>query len=268
LTGPVGVKPYFRADGTQVLAHRGLAVEIDGTPAAPENSLLAFARALAVGVDHIETDVHVTSDGVAVLSHDPDLRRTLGIDSAISELTLTQVKALRLSHDQEIPTLAEALDTYPDVFFNIDLKVEAAVQPVVDAVREARAVDRVLITSFTDTRRRRAVAMLPGVATSASSRGIIAFILASFLPLPALHRRVLRGVDALQMPESFRGVPVLRPKLIRRAARWGVAVQIWTVNDPADMQRLIDLGVSGVITDRADIAMTVVNRIETPGNMT
>jgi len=174
---------------------------------------------------------------------------------------------ITLSHDQEIPTLAQALDAFPDAYFNIDLKVDEAVDAVVAAVVSAHAIDRVLITSFDDARRRRAVARLPGVATSASSAGLVAFILASFLPLPFLHRHVLRGVDALQMPERFRGVRVLRSALIRRATRIGVAVQVWTVNEPDDMRRLLALGATGLISDRADLAVGILASMPpTPGS--
>lgn len=244
---------WFHDPAPRVIAHRGLALE------APENSLLAFVHALALGVTHLETDVHATSDGVAIISHDPDLGRLTGDSTPIAERTRDQLRSVRLGADQQVATLADLLDAFPDAFLNIDLKADAVVEPAVRAIRAAHAADRVLVTSFDDARRRRALASLPGAATSPGSRGVLAAALAGRLHLPPVSRRVLDGVDALQIPERFRGVRILTPALIAQAHAKGVEVHVWTVDDPSDMVRLLDLGVDGLITDRADLALDVLS---------
>ncbi|MCU1528735.1 MAG: hypothetical protein JWP75_2498 [Frondihabitans sp.] len=249
------MKRWFAPARPRVLAHRGLALE------APENSLLAFAQAMVIGVTHLETDVHATSDNIAVLSHDPDLHRLTGVATPIRDLTRFDLKHVRLGADETIATLADALDAFPDAFFNIDIKVDGALAPAVAAISRAHAVGRVLVTSFDDRRRRAAVAALPGVATSASSRGVIAAALASHLPAAGagrLRSRSLAGIDALQVPVRVRGIPIVTPGLIRLAHRHGVEVHVWTINDPVQMTHLLDLGVDGIITDRADLAVTVL----------
>jgi len=230
------------------VAHRGLAI------AAPENTLGAFAAALECGATHLETDARTSRDGVAMLVHDSDLVRLAGRHFRVGDLTAAQLCALDLGDGHRIITLAEALRVFPDSRFNIDIKDAAAVVAVVAAVTEARAMTRVLIASFSETRRRHAVALLPGVATSASAcRFAIALVLAKLGWLWAL-RRVLRTLDAVQVPERAYNIRIATPRVIRALRSADVIVHIWTVNDPIEMCRLFDLGVDGIITDRPDLA--------------
>lgn len=243
---------YFHTPPPRVLAHRGLAIE------APENTLLAFAKALAVGVEFIETDVHESADGVAIVSHDPDLSRVAGREVRVDQLTAAELRRVDLGFGQGFSTLAEALDGFPDARFNIDVKSAGAVLPTVEAIRSAGAVGRVLVTSFSESRRRATVKGLPGVATSASFGTGARMLAASKVRLVGRVRRILRGVDAVQLPERWNGIRVVTPPLVRMAHASGVEVHVWTINDPADMRRLLDLGVDGIVTDRADLAMEVL----------
>lgn len=243
---------WFDPAPPRIIAHRGLALR------APENTLLAFLEALSLGVTHLETDVHATSDGVAVLSHDPDLGRSTGRARPILSLDRVTLGKVRLGDDQGVPTLEEALYAFPDARFNIDIKADEALRPAVRAILRQNAVDRVLVTSFDERRRRAAVRALPGVATSPGSRGVVLAALASRTPLAAIRRLSLRGVSALQVPESYRGVPIVTTALVESARASGVEVHVWTINDPADMRRLFALGVDGIITDRADLGLEVV----------
>lgn len=245
---------WFTPGAPRIIAHRGLATE------APENTLLAFVLALALGVTHLETDVHATSDGVAVLSHDADLARITGRPTDIASTPLAELQRIGLGADQSVPTLREALRAFPEARFNIDIKADSALQPTVDAILRERAVDRVLVTSFDDARRKAAVAALPGVATSPSSRGVILAALASRAPSAALRRLGFHDMHAVQVPERYRGVPIVTRRLIEAAHESGVEVHVWTIDDPADMLRLFDLGVDGIITDRADLALDVLRR--------
>ena len=235
-----------------MLAHRGLALE------APENTLLAFAAALGLGVTHIETDVHASRDGVAVISHDPQLDRLAGIAGRVDALTMSQLRSVDLGRGQGFSSLADALDTFPETRFNIDIKSADAVAGTVAAIRDAKAVDRVLVTSFSEARRRAAVRQLPGVATSASSSVFAAALAAGKAGATPLLRRILRDIDAVQVPESYSGVSIVTGSTLARLHSAKVEVHVWTVNDAPAMHRLLDLGVDGIVTDRADIALGVL----------
>jgi glycerophosphoryl diester phosphodiesterase len=235
-----------------VLAHRGLATS------APENSMLAFMEAIALGISHVETDVHASSDGVAIVSHDDTLERVAGRPERVADLTAEALAAVPLGLGQTLPSLREALDAFPDTRFNIDIKSADAVIPTVQAVRDARARDRVLLTSFSERRRRAAVELLPGVATSASAPRFVAALLAAASGVRPLQRLALRGLDALQVPEKTLGLTVSTPRILDAFHRVGIEVHVWTVNEVADMRRLLDAGIDGLVTDRADLALEVI----------
>jgi glycerophosphoryl diester phosphodiesterase len=244
---------YFDGAPPRIFAHRGLAVD------APENTLLAFAMALAAGAHYLETDVHATADGVAVISHDADLLRSAGRVDRVDSLALVELQKVDLGAGQTYCTLAEALAAFPEAMFNIDVKAERAVVSAVDAIRNTGASDRVLVTSFSDRRRSAAVRMLPGVATSASARIAAAALLTASIGLTPACRRILQGIRALQLPEQFRGFRVITPRLVKALHKAGVEVHVWTVNDPADMSRLLDWGVDGLVTDRVDLALKLLS---------
>ncbi|WP_439563825.1 glycerophosphodiester phosphodiesterase family protein [Microcella sp.] len=247
--------PYFAPARPRVLAHRGLAID------APENTLLAFAHALALGVTHIETDVHASADGAAVIAHDADLSRVEGRALRVADLTVAELARLDLGDGQHMPTLAEALAAFPDARFNIDLKSADAVTPAVDAIRAARADDRVLLTSFSERRRRAALAQLPGVATSASGPRFAAALLASIVRGGPVVRSALRGLHAVQIPTRAIGLDTVSPARIRAFHAAGVEIHVWTINDEPEMRRLLQLGVDGIVTDRADRAVRVVSTL-------
>lgn len=235
-----------------MLAHRGLAV------GAPENTLLAFAKALGAGASYLETDVHASADGVAILSHDPDLVRLAGRRVRIDQLTAAELGRVDLGESQNYTTLAAALDAFPDARFNIDVKAAAAVAPTIAAIRDAHAERRVLVGSFSKVRRLAVIRALPGVATSVSARDAVIATWAGALGLGAVTRWVLRSVQAVQLPERVLGVSTTSARALAAFHSAGVEVHIWTVNDPATMRRLLDAGVDGIVTDRADLALEVL----------
>ena len=160
-------------------------------------------------------------------------------------------------------TLAQALESFPTLRFNLDVKAQDAAAPVGRIV--APHGERVLVTSFSDARRREALAAAEAAhggvrpATSAGRSVIARLLLAVTLRSPALARRALRGIDAVQIPERQGRLRVLTPRLLAYAHRSGAEVHVWTVNDPADMRRLLALGVDGLVTDRADTALALVD---------
>ncbi|MDQ0896068.1 glycerophosphodiester phosphodiesterase family protein [Agromyces ramosus] len=240
---------YFEPSRPRVLAHRGLALE------APENTLLAFAKAVGIGCRYIETDVHVSRDGIAVVAHDPSLERVANRDVAVGKLTMAELRRIDLGHGQAFCALDEALDAFPETRFNIDVKVEGAVDAAVAAVSRASATARVLLTSFSDRRRLRLAALLPGVATSTGSAGVVRARLAGFTGSGQLLTRVLRGAHAMQIPERAGPLRLVTAAFVDAAHRVGAEVHVWTVNEASDMRRLLDLGVDGLVTDRADVAL-------------
>jgi glycerophosphoryl diester phosphodiesterase len=245
---------WFAPAPPRVLAHRGLAVE------APENTLLAFLKALATGVEYLETDVHASADGVAIISHDPDLGRVAGRDVRIGQLTAAELGRIDLGAGQGFPTLGAVLDAFPDARFNIDIKDGAAIEPASRAITEARAQDRVLIGSFSGRRRRGALHRVEGAATSASSLAVLAAVVGAKLGIRPLVHRALRDVQAVQVPLRVLRLGATTPRVIRAVHAQGVEVHVWTINDPSIMRALLDRGVDGIITDRCDLAMDVVGR--------
>ena len=244
---------FLQGRRPRIIAHRGLALD------APENTLLAFLRALNAGATHLETDVHASADGVAVISHDPDLGRVAGRSVNVGQLTMPELRRVDLGHGQGFCSLAEALDAFPQARFNIDIKDEASAAPAAEAIRAARAQDRVLITSFSKDRRRAVVAALPGVATSPSVPEFVPALLGAKLGLAGLTRRALRGFAAVQVPERRGPLRIVTARTVRAIQAAGAEVHVWTVNDAGDMIRLLELGVDGIVTDRCDVLKALVD---------
>ncbi|WP_029144285.1 glycerophosphodiester phosphodiesterase family protein [Microbacterium luticocti] len=251
--------PWFAGSGTpRVLAHRGLVTAAAAAHGIAENSFAAVAEAHAAGAVYVESDCHLTVDGAVVLFHDATLQRVTGDPRPLAAVSLAELDALMADRGGLI-TLEQALDAFPTVRFNIDVKADEAAEPAGRIV--APHADRVLLTSFSDRRRGRALTAARdagGVpATSAGTATIGRVLAALTLHSRALVRRALSGVDALQVPERHRGVRIVTPRLLDAAHRAGVEVHVWTVDEEADMRRLFALGVDGVVTDRADLALRV-----------
>ncbi|MCR2785745.1 MULTISPECIES: glycerophosphodiester phosphodiesterase family protein [unclassified Microbacterium] len=253
------IHPWFERPSPRVLAHRGLIpADADGIA---ENSFAAVAAAHAAGAAYIESDCHLTADGEVVLFHDADLSRVIGDPRPVSRVPLAELERLMAGIGGLI-SLRQALEAFPDVRFNLDIKSEAAAVPVGRIV--APHAERVLLASFSDVRRRTALeaadrfgrGMRP--ATSAGTATIGRVVSAMAMRSRPLVRRALAGVDALQVPERQGAVRIVSPRLIDAAHACGVEVHVWTVNDPLHMARLLDLGVDGLVTDRADVALREV----------
>lgn len=245
---------FFTPSIPRIFAHRGLAQH------APENTLLAFLNALSAGVGYLETDLHVSHDGVAVISHDPDLQRLAGRSVRVDQLSMAELRRIDLGFGQNFCSLSEALDAFPEARFNLDIKAAGAAEPTAQAVLKAKATDRVLIGSFSEERRMRAVSLVPGVATSASAAILRQVVAASGLGLTAQVRRSMTGIHAVQVPESVKFLRIVTPRFVRLMHAAGVEVHVWTINEESAMNRLLDLGVDGIMTDRCDVALDVVAR--------
>nr|WP_182527072.1 glycerophosphodiester phosphodiesterase [Nocardioides dongkuii] len=237
------------------LAHRGGAYhpEIEGL----ENTLAAFRHAVALGYRYLETDVHVTRDGVLLAFHDAVLDRVTDRQGEIATLTYAEVRAARVAGREQVPTLAQLFDEFPTARFNIDLKAEGAVEVLATFLAERDAWDRVLVGSFSPGRLRRFRRLTGGrVPTAADPLEVVAFLV---LPSGRLADLVTRGrVGALQVPHRRGPLTVASRSLVRRAHAAGKHVHVWTVDDPAEMRELLDRGVDGLFTDRTDVLKAVL----------
>ncbi|MBJ31804.1 MAG: glycerophosphodiester phosphodiesterase [Acidimicrobiaceae bacterium] len=243
-----GLHPYLDDTGPVAFAHRG------GAEEHPENSLAAFRHAVSLGYRHLETDVHLTADGVVLAFHDDSLDRVTDRSGRISELTAAEVARARIAGTEPIPTLDALLEEFPDARINIDPKGDPVVEPLAKALGRHDALDRVCVGSFSDRRLRRLRGLLGDrLCTSAGPVATAAFRLASLgLPLP-------RGAhDCLQVPVRQSGILLVDRRFVALAHRRGLKVHVWTIDDPDEMHRLFDLGVDGLMTDRPTVLRDVL----------
>lgn len=252
--------PYLAGPAPRVLAHRGFVSADAARDGIVENTFTAFAAAHAAGVTYAESDCHLTADGVVVLFHDADLSRVTGDPRKVAEVRHAELSRIMADRGGLI-TAPDALEAFPALRFNLDVKADEAALPLGRAV--ARHADRTLVTSFSDRRRREALdaaRAAGGTPATSAGQGVVArFVAAAGTGSAALVRRALAGIDALQVPERAGAVRVVTPRTLRLAHAAGVEIHVWTVNDRADMDRLLGLGVDGLVTDRADLALRAVS---------
>lgn len=264
--------------GPLAFAHRG------GAAHAPENSWRAFEHAVSLGYGYLETDLQATADGVLLAFHDRTLARVTGQPGRISRLAYREVAGARISGSEPIPVLEDLLGAWPDVRFNIDIKDAPAIAPLAGVLRRTNAWDRVCVFSFSAARLRATRRLLehpvciaasplaaaavrfggprgprdprgphrhpaarprsahPGAAHPPGGRRPLAL---PVRPSAALAERLARaGVRCVQVPTS-----VATGQFISRAHALGLQVHVWTVNDPAVMAGLLDLGADGIMSD-------------------
>ncbi len=232
---------YLDHVGPIAFAHRG------GTSAAPENSLRAFADAVSLGYQYLETDVHATSDGVLVAFHDNDLERTCGEKREIASSTWESLKSARIDGTDPIPLMDDLFDEFPNARFNIDCKADTALEPLIQKLRHRDCLDRVCIGSFSDKRLQGIRdAFGAAVCTSMGPKEVAKLVArsASHLPLPVSDHALVAQVPVSQGP-----VPVVTKQFVRTAHSMGLEVHVWTIDDPLEIARLLDLGVDGIMSD-------------------
>ena len=266
-------------------AHQGGAWE------APSSTLFAIGRALGKGATGIELDVHATADRRLVVCHDATVDRTTDGAGAICELTLDELRRLdnafwfapgadvtpgldpgaypyrgRGPADRAfaVATLAEVLevlDDHPQVAVNLDIKQTApAVEPYEELLaaelRRHGHTDRVIVASFLDAATEAFARLAPEIATSAGTLATAAFVRA----VRQGQAPPATGHVALQVPEAYQGVAVVDGAVVAAAHDAGMAVHVWTVNDPEAMARLVDVGVDGIITDLPSVLVPILER--------
>ena len=245
--------PALAAPTPLAIAHRG------GSWESAENSAEAFRAAYGLGFRYFETDVRVTSDGVAVAFHDAHLDRLTGEGALIRDTPWAVVRRARILGLTDILRLDDLLMAFPDVVFNIDVKESAAILPFVEVVRRTRAHNRIVAASFSH-RRLMAVrfALGPRLATSLSPREIAGIRLAAD---GRTSRLLPRWAACAQVPETVGKRRIVDEAFVELCHRIGLQVHVWTIDHPAAMERLLALGVDGIMTDRPSILKQTLQRL-------
>jgi glycerophosphoryl diester phosphodiesterase len=229
-------------------AHRGFA---DASGA--ENSMAAFEAAVAIGYRYLETDVRVTADGMALAFHDARLDRVTDQQGRVDRLPWDRVRVARIAGREPIPQLCDLLGAWPDVRINLDVKSDRAVAPTIAAIRRTGSIDRVCVAAFSTGRIDAVRAALgPALCTSLGPRE------AFRLKLPPRARAPRSVGRCAQVPARIGRRPFLDARYLDAAHDAGLPVHVWTVNERSEMERLLDLGVDGIITDRADVLRDVL----------
>jgi glycerophosphoryl diester phosphodiesterase len=238
---------FLSAPRACAIAHRGGSLE------GVENTLPAFAHAVHLGYSHVELDVHVTHDGKVVIHHDPTLARVFGDPRAVAALRWAELRAVRAPTGESVPLLADLLEAYPQLFVTIELKSDAVAPALADVLKRMGAVGRVCLGSFNPARTlaaRRALGV--PVLWSPAHAQVARLWLAGFgLPM------TLDEFAVVQVPPAWNGVPVVTRRFVRAAHKRRIAVQVWTVNERAEMEALFDIGVDGLMTDRPSVLREV-----------
>lgn len=241
--------PGLLAQGLPLpIAHRGGSLE------AEENTMPAFANAVSLGFAHVELDVHVTTDGEVVIHHDPTLERMTGDPRAVADLSWAELSQVKTHKGATIPRLADLFEEYPALNINIEAKSDAVVQPLAALIAKTNALSRIGVGSFARTRTKDLhIALGDNLIWSPAHAGVMGVWLKGLgLPLP-------RGkFPVLQVPVAFKGIQVVTPRFVRAAHRAGIQVQVWTVDERAEMERLLDMGVDGIMTDRPTLLKEVL----------
>lgn len=258
--------PHFAAHTPSVIAHGGAQGH------APGNTLEAFRLALDMGADTLEMDLQLTADREVVVFHDATLDRTTDGRGAVADRTLAQLRELDAGYsfaaadgstpyrDQgvRIPTFEEVLEAFPDIFLIVEMKPDGGpgiVQAVAERIDARDAQDRTAVASFSLDHLEEFRDALPGVPTNMPEGETTAFYVRH---LVGLHRWWSPPGELFQVPEVHEGRQVVTPRFVSAANRLGVDVQVWTVNEPEDMRRLLDAGVHGIMTDYPDRLVAVI----------
>ncbi|MFE7623495.1 glycerophosphodiester phosphodiesterase family protein [Streptomyces sp. ATexAB-D23] len=242
--------PYLDHPGPLAFAHRGGAA--DGI----ENTAAAFRRAADAGYRYFETDVHASADGRLVAFHDATLDRVTDAAGRLAELPWSEISRARVAGREPLPLFEELLEAFPGARWNVDIKAEAALEPLMELIRATDAYDRVCVGSFSEARVARAHRLGgPRLATSYGVRGVLGLRLRSY-GIPAALRA---GAVCAQVPERQGRVRVVDRRFVREAHARGLQVHVWTVNEPERMAALLDLGVDGIMTDHIETLRTVLS---------
>ena len=263
---------YTDAPRTLVIAHQG------GDGVWPGDTLFAFEQAVAIGSDVLEMDAHITKDGRIVLMHDEAVDRTTDGTGLIEEMTLAELKQLDAAYDWtnddgatfpyrgqgiQVPTLDEVFEKFPQMRYAIEIKktTNPMEQPMCDLIRKYGMQDRVVVASFHDAVMQNFRALCPEVTTSASRGEVTRYVLLGKAFLWGFYAPQFQTIQPPYDPAESLNIPIMTERFIRESQTKGIRVEPWTVNDPAIMKQYITWGVDGIITDRPDLMMEVLQEM-------
>ena len=253
--------------------HYPLVIAHAGSELYPTDTMYALEQYAGMGVDILEMDLHMTADGEIILIHDDTLDRTTDGTGDVREMTLAEVQQYDAGYywtkdDQTypfrgqgitVPTLREVFETFPGYPLIIEIKQETPTMaaPLCDLIREYGMEEKVLVPSFSDAAMQEFRQTCPEVATAASEDEVRDFVIRGFLLMAGT---ITPEYQALQVPETRDGIPIVTNLFLWFARNRNVEVHIWTINEPEDMQRFIDKGLDGIMTDRTDTLLDILGR--------
>ncbi|SDO06359.1 glycerophosphoryl diester phosphodiesterase [Klenkia soli] len=250
---PVQRFPFLDGPVPLAMAHRGGAIEH------VENTRPAFQACVDLGYRYLETDVRATADGVLVAFHDAVLDRVTDRVGRIDALPWSEVRHALIGGREPVLPLEELLTAWPDVRFNIDVKTAGVLAPLAALIRRTGTLDRICLASFSDARVAAARRLLgPELCTSLGPKGVAALRLSSYSPRAAGLVRIQAG--CAQVPLHLGGRPLVDERFLAAAHERSLQVHVWTVDDPDEVDRLLDLGVDGILTDRPTMLREVYTR--------
>ncbi|MDO5034939.1 MAG: glycerophosphodiester phosphodiesterase [Actinomycetaceae bacterium] len=239
-----------------VIAHRG------GAELAPENSWESFETCNDLGFNYVESDAHLTADGKVVLIHDPVLERVSNGFGAVATHTWEELQGVTVNGSKYGPVLLEdVLASFPNMRLNLDAKEEAVWKPMIDVIRRQGATDRVLLASFNSSRLERIRAYAPEIQTSIGQAEAARLFGAVHLGIDRFVSRSnwpLRGIVAAQVPLTAWRVPIVTKRFVYEAHRLGLAVHVWTLNEPGEIVRALEAGADGIISDNPVLAREII----------
>lgn len=262
---------YVSAPVPLVIAHQG------GDGVWPGDTMYAFENAVQIGADVLEMDAHITADGRIVLMHDEEVDRTTDGTGLIEEMTLAQLKQLDAAYDWsnddgatfpyrgqgiQVPTLDEVFESFPNMRYVIEIKLtqNPIDKPLCDLIRKFGMQSRVTVASFHDDVMKNFRAVCPEVATSASRTEVRNYVLLGKAFLWGFYFPKFQTIQPPWNPEDSLGIQIMTERFIRESHAKNIRVEPWTVDDPELMKRYIEWGVDGIITDRPDLLIEILNR--------
>lgn len=265
---PAIMQNKFITNKVWVVAHQG------GEGIWPSNTMYAFERAVKLGVDMLDLDIHQSQDGHLVVIHDDSVDRTTNGKGKIRDLTLAQLKALdagwywpQFSKETDphpfrgqgivIPTLEEVFKAFPSMPMTIELKADGLAGPFCSLIRQHNMADKLIVASFRDSAMQDFRKACPEVMTGMTENEIRPLVILNLFNLGVFYTP---AAQALQVPLRAAGFEVVTPTLIQIANQKNLLVQPWTINEEEQMRRLVAMGVHGINTDRPDLLLKVLGR--------
>lgn len=266
---------YHNIKRPLVIAHQG------GDGIRPGDTMPAFENAVAIGADVLEMDAHITKDSQIVLMHDEKVDRTTDGSGLIEDLTLDQLKQLDAAYQWsndggktfpyrsqriQVPTLEELFQKFPKIRYVIEIKLtqNPIDKPLCELIRKHKMQNKVVIASFHDQAMQNFRATCPEVATSASRGEVTKFVLFGKIFLSGLIAPKYESIQPPYDPKESLNIPIMTERFIREAHAKNLAVEPWTVDDPALMKQYIEWDVDGIMTDRPDLMIQVLKEIGKP----